>query len=309
MNDKKRYSTAASGAMLLPRSVLEHLKDASADELRALIYICAFDGCYDDTDACETCGITESQLNSAVSFWRGTKVLRLGDSQGDIPQRASLSKIRTMQEYDAELLADAKTNDSSFSGVCGFCQSAFEKHTLSRNYLTALYYLYTFVGLPAELICAIIEYCAAKGKRSMQYLVKTAIGLYEENDIDTYEKFEQYTERRRTVDDGVSKLRKLLGIGDRALTTNESQFTEIWFAQREYPFELVRYAYELTVDKLGKYNMKYMNAILDRWHEEGIVTLERAVAGTEAYRASSKSDGNDTFDFDEFAKVAMERKL
>ena len=105
----------------------------------------------------------------------------------------------------------------------------------------------------------------------MQYLVKTAIGLYEENDIDTYEKFEQYTERRRTVDDGVSKLRKLLGIGDRALTTNESQFTEIWFAQREYPFELVRYAYELTVDKLGKYNMKYMNAILDRWHEEGIV--------------------------------------
>ena len=35
--------------MLLPRSVLEHLKDASADELRALIYICAFDGCYDDT--------------------------------------------------------------------------------------------------------------------------------------------------------------------------------------------------------------------------------------------------------------------
>lgn len=80
---KRDIQPAASGAMLLPRSVLEHLKDASADELRALIYICAFDGCYDDTDACETCGITESQLNSAVSFWRGTKVLRLGDSQGD----------------------------------------------------------------------------------------------------------------------------------------------------------------------------------------------------------------------------------
>lgn len=70
---KRDIQPRPSGAMLLPRSVLEHLKDASADELRALIYICAFDGCYDDTDACETCGITESQLNSAVSFWRGTK--------------------------------------------------------------------------------------------------------------------------------------------------------------------------------------------------------------------------------------------
>ena len=84
MNDKKRYSTAASGAMLLPRSVLEHLKDASADELRALIYICAFDGCYDDTDACETCGITESQLNSAVSFWRGS------GRSGSIPTRSEI---------------------------------------------------------------------------------------------------------------------------------------------------------------------------------------------------------------------------
>ena len=168
------------------------------------------------------------------------------------------------------------------AGVCGFCQSAFEKHTLSRNDLNALYYLYNFVGLPAELICAIIEYCAAKGKRSMQYLVKTAIGLYEENDIDTYEKFEQYTERRRTVDDGVSKLRKLLGIGDRALTTNESQFTEIWFAQREYPFELVRYAYELTVDKLGKYNMKYMNAPEANYIDFGGSTISE-LDGSEGY--------------------------
>lgn len=309
MEDKRQFSSAANSAMLLPRSALRLLKDAGSAELKALIYICACDGCFDNAELCEACGITQTELQSAISFWRGAKVLRLGSAEAEIPAPAKLSKVRTMQEYDTEVLSDAKLNNKDFAAVCYVCERAFEKHTLTRNDLNTLYYLYSFVGLPFDLLCAIIENCALNEKRSMQYLVKTALGLYEEYEIDTYEKYDEYLERRKIVTDSTSQLRTLLGIGNRSFTTNEKQYIERWFGQRQYAFELIRYAYDLTVDAIGKFSFKYADAILERWYSEGITTLDGAIKQRENYKSSNSKENNDSFDFDEFVRIASNRKL
>lgn len=310
MEETKRLSSNADGVFLLPRSALKHIKDASASDLKVLMYICSTGGVFDDADACESCSVSPSELQSAIGFWRGAKVLRPGDAAEEIPRQASLSKVRTIQEFDAETLASARESDKDFATVCFAFSRAFNKHTPTRNDLNSLYYLYNYVSLPADLICAIIEYCVENDKKSLHYLVKTALSLYEENEIDTEEKFTEYMRLRRKVTDSVSKLREMLGIGSRAFTSNEKQYVERWFAERMFSFELVAYAYDITVDKIGKFNFKYANSILERWFSEGVTTRERAEKEEENWRAKNAGDEtNETFDFDELFEIASKRKL
>ena len=308
MEEKRKYSSSINDVMLLPRSALEFLKEASAIELKVLIYISSQNGVFENEDVCEALNVTESELSSALGFWRGAKVLRIGDAK-EIPKKASQSKMDTMQEYDAKELAEAKTNDSAFATVCEFFSSQFNKATLTRADLNSLYYLYQYVGIPCELICEYIDYCAKNGKRGTQYLVKTSLGFYEDSELDTTEKFREYLSLREVADENVNKMRQLLGIGGRALTTTQKQYFARWFEERQHTFELVRYAYEITVDKIDKPNLKYMDTILERWFSQGILTVEHAEKDRESYKRENEGENNDTFDFDEFLAIAKNRDI
>lgn len=308
MEDKRKYSSSINDVMLLPKSALPFLKDATAIELKVLIYISSLGGVFDNEDVCEYCGVTESELSAALGFWRGAKVLRIGDAK-EIPKKATPSKMNTMQEYEAKELAEAKTKDPAFATVCEFFASQFNKPTLTRADLNSLYYLYQYVGIPCELICEYIDYCAKNGKRGTQYFVKASLGFYEDNELDTVEKFSEYLALRESAEQNINKMRSLLGIGSRALTTTQNQYFTRWFEERQHSFELVKYAYEITVDNIEKPNLKYMDSILERWFSQNIRTVEHAEKERESYKKENGSENNDTFDFDEFLEIAKKRDI
>lgn len=308
MEENRKYSSSINEVMLLPKSALAFLKEANAIELKVLIYISAQNGAFENGDVCDALGITESELSAALGFWRGAKVLRIGDAH-EIPKKAAPSKINTMQEYDAKELAEAKTSDPAFATVCEFFSSQFDKATLTRADLNSLYYLYQYVGIPCELLCEYIDYCSKNGKRGTQYFVKASIGFFEENELDTVEKFSEYLSLREVADENVNKMRSLLGIGGRALTTTQKQIFTRWFEDRQHSFELVKYAYEITVDNIDKPNLKYMDSILERWFSQNIRTVEHAEKERESYKKENGSENNDTFDFDEFLAIAKNRDL
>ena len=308
MEENRKYSSSINEVMLLPKSALTFLKEANAIELKVLIYISAQGGVFENGDVCDALGITESELSAALGFWRGAKVLRIGDAN-EIPKKATPSKINTMQEYDAKELAEAKTSDPAFATICEFFSSQFDKATLTRTDLNSLYYLYQYVGIPCELICEYIDHCAKNGKRGTQYLVKASLGFFEESELDTVEKFSEYLALREAADENVNKMRSLLGIGGRALTTTQKQYFTRWFEDRQHSFELVKYAYEITVDNIDKPNLKYMDSILERWFSQNIRTVEHAEKERESYKKENGSENNDTFDFDEFLAIAKNRDL
>lgn len=308
MEEKRKYSSSINDVMLLPRTALQFLKEASAIELKVLIYISSLGGAFENEDVCEALGITESELSSALGFWRGAKVIRIGDTQ-EIPKKSTLSKINTMQEYEAKELADAKANDPAYATVCEFFASQFEKPTLTRADLNTLYYLYQYVGIPCELMCEYIDHCAANGKHGTQYFLKASLGFFEESGLDTVDKFKEYLSLREVADQNVNKMRNLLGIGGRALTATQKQYFTRWFEERQHSFELVQYAYEITVDNIDKPNLKYMDAILERWFSQNVRTVEHAEKERDSYKKENGSEKNDTFDFDEFLEIAKKRDI
>ena len=90
-------------------------------------------------------------------------------------------------------------------------------------------------------------------------------------------------------------MRRLIGVGERALTTAESAAFERWISEWKTDFSLITLAYEKTVDNTGKYSVRYMDSILKNWHEKGYSTVEEVAAEQTAQGKNGQSFASDDF--------------
>jgi DnaD/phage-associated family protein len=290
--------TPAENLILLPRDVLSHIKNASAEELKVLLYFFAQPDS-SVADAARELGLTVSQTESAVAFWRGASVF--AESEGKKKKVASDTSV--YRNYDSQTLTDALINQSDFAMLNEFACERLAKSVLTKNDLSALFYLYDFARIPAPVICGIVEDCCANGKSNMQYIFKTAISLYEQG-IDTYEKLERHLARKAEINSNIGKLRRLCGMGDRALTSKEKKTFDQWFGEWAFNFDVVELAYEKTVDATGKVSISYMNTILRRWYDSGFATVEDINTGDSSRKAGTDSSLGGS---DEFIEAALSR--
>ena len=73
-----------------------------------------------------------------------------------------------------------------------------------------------------------------------------------------------------------------------------------------YGPEVIEKAFEATVSGTGgKASLPYANRILQRWHEEGLDTLEAILAG--GTRPTAQTADQSTFDTDDFFAAALRR--
>lgn len=288
--------TPADNLILLPREVLQQLKNASAEELKILVYLFANPES-DITTASRETGVSLTQAESAFAFWRGAGVFQ----DGNVKKKNVTSDTSAYRNYDSSTIANALTSNEEFALICRIASDNLEK-MLTKNDHSSLFYLYDFVRIPAPMICAVIADCCKNGKRSLQYILKKSIALYEDG-IDTFERFEEYLAKREFINSEIGKLRKLCGMGDRALTTKESKTFDNWFSDWNLPFDMVHLAFEKTVDNTGKVSITYMNSILKRWHESGFTSVEDVNKGEAGRTAGTES----SFAGDEFIEAALSR--
>ncbi len=290
-------NTPKDSLILLPKEILPRLKFASAEELKILIYMFSEPDCL-VADAARELGITTDQANAAVAFWRGAGIFT---DAAERPKKVT-SDTSIYRNYDASDIKNALDTSKDFAMVTTIATNALQKAALTKNDLSALLYLYDFAGVPAPVICGIITDCAENEKANMQYIFKKTISLYEQG-IDSYDKLEAYLARRKEINSQIGKLRKLFGMGDRALTAKEKKLFDCWFDEWQFSFEVVKLAYEKTVDNKGAINNNYMNGILKRWYESGYQTVE----DIENETAGRSMNVEHSYDLDEFVQAALKR--
>lgn len=162
-----------------------------------------------------------------------------------------------------------------------------------------LVWLVSWAGMTPEVLVMVIEYCGTLGKKSMRYIQKVALEWLD-CEIDTVEKAE---ERIRALNEAKSwegEIKSVLEIRDRNLVTKEREFCESWRMLGLSP-ELIRAAYERTVEKTGKLSFPYLNKILVSWKQKGIKIPADAEAETKAKAAADKP----SFDIDELERRMM----
>ena len=186
------------------------------------------------------------------------------------------------------------------------CQTFFGK-VFGTSESGVFVYLYDHLRLDCEYILLLASYCKRTGHDSVRYFEKTALSLFDRG-IDTVGKLEKYfmDENRRGELEGI--VRRLYGMGARALTSTEKEYLRVWSSEWDTSEELIEAAYEEMMKNLPAPKMSYENKILKKWHDAGVKTVAEAKEkGLIGAAKPGKSDNGPSFDLGEFFELAVQR--
>ncbi len=170
--------------------------------------------------------------------------------------------------------------------------------------------LVDYLRLDEEYVVLLFSYLARQGKRSVAYLEKTAYSLVNDG-CDTVPKLTHYIRKKDTVRSSEGEMRRILGAGDRPLTSREKDYIAKWLGEDAWAFsvEMVARAFEITVDAIGKQSLPYTDKILGSWFEKQIRTLKDVEAEQEERKNKKDEKGgeSDSFDVNDFFGDAIRR--
>jgi len=339
-----------TGVIVLPGAVYPSNMPPDASYLWVLIAICSNPALLSDADTLysavsEQCRLPAALVKNAVAYWMDCGVLVPAEEQQSTdpvpaisgsavtvaaaaetsgvpdtdsktekkPPRASLPTYPT-EEYsrilsEADGLRDAIDECSQIAG------KLFSEHETQQ--LIALYDSYAMDG---EYLMTLFMYCKNMlGKTAVSYVVRTALGLYDDG-VRSMEALEAHIASRERFRENEYKIRRLLGLGERALTTKEKEYIEAWTTTYAMPMDVITRAYEITVKNIDTPRMSYINKILSGWNENGIRTLEAVDAANAEYeknksaantskKPDSSAQQSASYDIDTFIELAMNRSF
>lgn len=297
---KKRTMQIPSAAdcFIMRRLPADVIKQLTAAELKVLLHGAGGASC-EPTRLAEELGITADEAEAALVTLEGLAIVSLKE------EKNKKNKSHINAQYDSEELADAIDVNDSFKIVVEFATEKLQKQ-LNRNDLNTLFSMYDFYGMSSEFICGVIDYCVSVNKYSLAYIFNTAVSMQADG-VNSYESLQEHLKEKRATDSKASRFRRLCGWGSRELTVKERNYTERWFGEMGLSFELVKHAYEITVNNTGEVALPYMSKLLEKWHAAGIKTPAEVEKQQREKPKQKKSGGGYDAEVEQLLRSAAEK--
>ena len=157
-------------------------------------------------------------------------------------------------------------------------------------------------GLPVEVVVMLIHYAKEVGKTGTSYIDSVARD-WAQSGIFTLEaaesKLQDLDQRRQAW----AKVQSAAGLPRRSPSKKEEDAAFRWVWEWKFTVEMLSAAYERCVDNTGKFNVNYIDKILDGWHKNGVRNLQEL----EALDAKKKGDRENTktYDIEELEKMSF----
>lgn len=288
-----------NGVLNLPISVLSVLPDATADELRLLIALAAENG--DVAAASALSGVTPDGAENALRRFEGAGLVA-----PSLPDGKKEAAPRRPAYSGEEMERIAETSDTrELLDVC----AAILGKTFTAAEAESVFYLHDGLRLDFEYIVKLCKHCHDIGKPSLRFIEKVGISLYDDG-VTTVGALDAYIIKEKRKSDMEYRVRRLYGLGERALTPTERGHLARWTIEWNLSYELIELAYNEMMNAISQPKFSYENGILKKWVEAGIRDKEGAEAFVAAHKKEKKSGGAEKtvgFDLDEFFAAAQRR--
>lgn len=232
-----------------------------------------------------------------------------------------------LPRYPAEEYSRILTESDGLRDAIDECARIAGK-LFSEHETGQLIALYDSYALSCEFLMLLFSYCKNQlGKTAVSYVVRTGVGLYDDG-IRTVEALDAHIAAKERLRNAEYQIRRLLGLGERALTAKEKEYINAWTNVYAMPMDVIERAYEITVKNIDTPRMSYINKILSGWNENGIRTteavdaaeaeFERRKAGKSGTAQNAAAGGKDaapaqnrntSYDIDTFITLAMNRSF
>ena len=306
---------------VIPAAAMEHLASASLNDVKALVAIAAESGRegIDLKKLADKVGMDLGELVVSLNFWQRAGIVSMSEAlqiktddtpapETETPEKkhAILRKSDEIPRYTTEELSVILEKRAETSHLIDECQQVFGK-MFNTHEINIVLGLVDYLALGWDYVMELLEFCAKQGKHSLNYVERTAFSFVEEG-IDNVDMLKARIAELEVIKSNETFVRKLFGMKSRALTAKEKKSISRWFGEYGYGESIVSRAYELTIAATNEASVPYANAILERWHSEGIRTLEDIDKAEQNRLEANKSEPvAGSFDTDDFFEAALKR--
>lgn len=307
------------GILSLPKNILPLLQTAGGFELKVLISIAAEDELRNDANAlkaelCKRLDCTENAYNKALSFWKSNGLLTVPKAStapvtetAPIPEAAPSQTVsepapesekpeeppkkflqsQLLPHYSEGECAEIIARSPELPDTISMCQQLLGKIFTTAD-VEVIVGLCDHLGLSQDYVACLIKYCVDNGKKSLRYIERTAVSLFDEG-ICTGEALNDYLKRKERLNDSLAQIQKMTGSVGRPLTPYEKKTFSCWLEEWKYDIDVITKAWEVTIGNINMPKVSYMNKVLLNWHNSGFQTLADVEAYCETYKKKKEA--------------------
>lgn len=167
-----------------------------------------------------------------------------------------------------------------------FVAESYLKKPLSPTDIQTLLFWYDGLGLSADLIVYLLEYCIAGGHASLHYMDKVAVS-WKEKGITTVAQAKQNVQAHSRLHYAVLKS---LGIQGRSLVPAEFSYIEKWSKEYGFSEDMIAEACSRTILAIHQPSFEYADRILLNWKRQNIGNAEDIRKADESFQAARTTE-------------------
>ncbi|MEG2597586.1 MAG: DnaD domain protein [Oscillospiraceae bacterium] len=222
-----------------------------------------------------TLSIPESDVSEAINYWISNEILTAETRIEPVKEtkaRKTISEVISVSDMTAEAVLEQAEKDSQVKFLLCTAESLYGR-PLTSTEQKGLVYIYQYMGLPADVVIMVVEYCISTNRPHFNYIQKMC-AQWADDEINTHSRAEEAIKKLDSGKTHEGQVRAVFGIQDRALTPANKKYISQWFDEYGFDIEMIKIAYERTVDRIEKLSFPYINKILMSWRESGIRTAD-----------------------------------
>lgn len=292
----------------VPAAIVDkHIQLCGAPSLKVLLVLLRHHGAaLELSDIAAIVGLPEADTRDALNYWFAANLLVQSEQDGGTviepvrplaspalaqPQPAPLAdspaaanengseqkvvRLSSRIKLSNEEIAALSKKDSQISALVQEAQNVLGA-PLSPSATEMLVSLYSYGGLPVEMILMVMQYCVSIDKKSMRYIETTAYDWIDRG-IDTFERAEQHIKEVTCAGENEKAVRKAFDITSRGLTAKEKEYAKKWLEEYGFSIPMISLARERALDAGASRPFAYCDSILSDWAKKGIKTPRQAM--------------------------------
>ena len=219
---------------------------------------------------------TENDVRRALNYWKKQGLLDFESRGENKPSaKAAPAEVKEEKVQPAKNVSDISKYRShkEFQQLLFVTQQYLGK-LLSASETDAIIYFYETLGMSAELIEYLIEYCVENGHKSMHYIQKVALSWHEQN-ITTVSAAKANTVLYNT---NCYSVLNAYGIKGRAPAASEITYIKRWNEEYCFSLDIILEACNRTMNAIHQPNFEYTDSILKNWLSKKVKTLSDITA-------------------------------
>ena len=198
-------------------------------------------------------------------------------------QPADGDNISSPQPLTPERVSQLKQNEDIVQLL--YIAEQYLGKTLTSTEMQKILFFYDGLGLSADLIEYLIEYCVSRNHRSIRY-IETVATAWAQEGITSVEEAKKSSSRYNKE---YFSILKALGITNRNPVETEITLMDTWLKTYGFSIEIIQEACNRTVLQTGQASFQYADKILEGWKKKEVRNLEDIRSLDDQHKKRSQS--------------------